>query len=193
MSLVALFLLAVALSADAFAVALAWGASGRVKSRKAALRMGAVFGATEMAMPLLGFFLATQFADVVRNTDHWLAFALLGAVGGHMLWEGLRPKADDVPTPPPSRRRSRLAKLTTALGTSIDAAAVGVALAFVDVNIWLAVALIGAVCAALTTTALLIGPRLGSYLGRWAEVGGGLVLLGIGSGILYTHTLGGGY
>lgn len=193
MSVVALLLLALALSADAFAVALAWGASGRVKSRKAALRMGAVFGASEMAMPLLGFFLATHFADVVRSTDHWLAFALLGAVGSHMLWEGLRPKTDTAPPPAPSRRKSRLAKLTTALGTSIDAAAVGVALAFVDVNIWLAVGLIGAVCAAMTTTALLVGPRLGTYMGRWAEVAGGLVLVGIGSGILYTHTLGGGY
>tara|TARA_R110001592_G_scaffold210323_1_gene461792 strand:- start:1003 stop:1584 length:582 start_codon:yes stop_codon:yes gene_type:complete len=189
MSFLAVMTIAFGLSADAFAVSLGRGASGRFRTFIPAARMGLMFGASEAAMTLLGFLLAARFADYVTEADHWIALILLGGVGGHMLYEGLFGADDDgaAETPAPRGKRGILGNIATVIGTSIDAAAVGVALSVIAVDIWRTVAVIGAVSFAMSTLGLLIGPRVGRMLGRRAEIAGGAVLISIGLYIFYTH------
>ena len=192
MSFLAVMTIAFGLSADAFAVSLGRGASGRFRTFIPAARMGLMFGASEAAMTLLGFLLAARFADYVTEADHWIALILLGGVGGHMLYEGLfgNGEDDDDPASSPRGKRGILGNIATVIGTSIDAAAVGVALSVIAVDIWRTVAVIGAVSFAMSTLGLLIGPRVGRMLGRRAEIVGGAVLISIGVYIFYTHTMG---
>jgi putative Mn2+ efflux pump MntP len=194
-STAAIVLIALGLSADTFAVSLARGAAGKVAGAAGAVRMGLLFGASEAAMPFLGWLLASRFADQVSHLDHWLALLLLGAVGGHMIFEGATGagivEAGIVETGAPPARRGLLGNVLTALGTSVDAAAVGVALAFISVDIVTAVLVIGLVSFSASTLGMLIGPRVGRYLGRRAEIAGGLVLIGIGGFIFCSHMFGG--
>lgn len=192
MSFVTVLTIAFGLSADAFAVSLGRGASGRFRTIVSAARMGLMFGASEAAMTLLGFLLAARFADYVTEVDHWIALVLLGGVGGHMLYEGLFGGDDEDGRETPSSRgkRGALANIATVIGTSIDAAAVGVALSVIAVDIWRTVAVIGTVSFTMSTLGLLIGPRVGQMLGRRAEVAGGMVLISIGLYIFYSHTTG---
>tara|TARA_R110000868_G_scaffold123041_1_gene326033 strand:- start:1933 stop:2514 length:582 start_codon:yes stop_codon:yes gene_type:complete len=193
MSFLTVMTIAFGLSADAFAVSLGRGASGRFRTFFSAARMGLMFGASEAAMTLLGFLLAARFADYVTEADHWIALVLLGGVGGHMLYEGLFGDDEDGGDAASVSRgkRSVLGNIATVIGTSIDAAAVGVALSVIAVDIWRTVAVIGAVSFAMSTLGLLIGPGVGRMLGRRAEIAGGAVLISIGVYIFYTHTMAG--
>lgn len=185
MSLVSNFFMAVGLSADAFAVSVARGACAwRIDVRKA-LCTGLVFGGVEAGMVLLGWLLGTSFAGLITGIDHWIALLLLGAVGGHMVHEGLDDAGGDAcdDTSP----RGGVKVLLTAVGTSIDGAAIGVTLAFIAVPIWHAVAIVGAVSCTISTLGVLIGPRVGALFGRRVEVLGGLVLIAIGLWIFYSH------
>lgn len=184
MSLASNLLMAMGLSADAFAVSVARGASARHHNIRVALRTGAVFGFVEASMVLLGWLLGSSFAGLITGIDHWLALLLLGSVGGHMIYEGL---SDDEPEPPVNATNKTMKTVVAAIGTSIDGAAVGVTLAFISVDIWTAVAIVGSVSFCISTTGLLIGPRVGALLGRQAEILGGVVLLGIGASIFYLH------
>ena len=190
MSALAVLTVAFGLSADAFAVALCRGATGRFAAPLAALRLGFVFGASEAAMTLAGYLLAARFAHYIDDVDHWVALILLGAVGGHMIYEGLFGDGDAACDEPP-KRRGLVANLLTALGTSIDAAAVGVAFSVIDVHIWTAVAVIGLVSLSMSTLGLLIGPRVGRLLGHRAEIAGGLILIAIGAYIFHAHVTAG--
>jgi putative Mn2+ efflux pump MntP len=119
----------------------------------------------------------------IREVDHWVAFGLLAFVGGKMLWEARRNEADVHPGDP--TRGWMLVVLSVA--TSVDALAVGLSLAFLQVSIWLPSVVIGLVAFAFTVAGILLGSRIGRRLGRWPEVVGGLVLLGIGAKILVEH------
>ncbi|UTW52578.1 manganese efflux pump [bacterium SCSIO 12827] len=193
MSFLAVMTIAFGLSADAVAGSLGRGASGRFRTFIPAARMGLMFGASEAAMTLLGFLLAARFADYVTEADHWIALILLGGVGGHMLYEGLfgdGESDDGGEASSPRGKRSILGNIATVIGTSIDAAAVGVALSVIAVDIWRTVAVIGVVSFAMSTLGLLIGPRVGRMLGRRAEIAGGVILIAIGGYIFYTHMTG---
>lgn len=185
MSLVSNFFMAVGLSADAFAVSVARGACGLRADLRQAIRTGLVFGSVEASMVLLGWLLGSSFAGLITDIDHWIALLLLGAVGGHMIHEGISDGGDNGACDEPSQ--SGIKTLLTALGTSIDGAAIGVTLAFIDVPIWHAVAIVGAVSCCISTLGVLIGPQVGTLLGRRAEVLGGLVLITIGISIFYSH------
>ncbi|SDL47638.1 Putative Mn2+ efflux pump MntP [Modicisalibacter muralis] len=187
MSLASNFLVAVGLSADAFAVSVARGASSQTVKLQTAIRTGCVFGFVEAGMVLLGWLLGSSFAGLITGVDHWIALLLLGAVGGHMIHEGLS-GADEAPASSTSAdNNGGLKTLIAAIGTSIDGLAIGVTFAFIAVHIWTAVAIVGLVSLCISTTGLLIGPRVGALLGRRAEILGGVVLLGIGASIFYTH------
>jgi manganese efflux pump family protein len=178
-----LLLLAVALSMDAFAAALSHGAAARSRpGASEALRVGLAFGSAQALMPLLGWALGIAFISIIRDVDHWVAFVLLGLIGGRMVREGLR--ADNAASAP---RSGKWALLTAAIATSIDAAAAGVTLPVLDQPILLACAVIGAVTLILSTTGVFIGKIAGALIGRRAEVLGGLVLIGIGAKILVEH------
>ena len=125
MNPIALLLLTLAMSTDAFAAAISKGAGG-------ALRMGLIFGSIEAATTLVGWLLGKSASTYVEAWDHWIAFALLVALGLHMLYEGLKPSAEEVSKP---SRQSFLKVSLTAIGTSMDAMAVGIGLAFINVNI----------------------------------------------------------
>lgn len=191
MSVFAVLAIALALSADAFAVALARGASGRVRGTWAALRMGMLFGTSEGLMVLAGWFLASRFAASIEAYDHWVALLLLGAVGGHTVWEGVKGDSAATEEPAPPRRGRWLGNLATVIGTSIDSAAVGAALALLAVDIWLAAGVIGLTSFTMSTIGMMFGARLGLRFGRLAEIGGGLALIGIGLYIFLSHMNGG--
>lgn len=184
MSPVSIVLIAVSLSFDSFFAAVGRGAGrARPHLREIALT-GLVFAVVQMVTPLLGWGSGTALSSVVAPIDHWLAFGLLAAVGGRMI-SGC---GDAAPTP--SLRRTGAALLATAVGTSIDALAVGVSLAFLDVDIVSVTLAIGAATFIMTAGGMMLGQLVGQRYGRLAEVAGGVVLIGLGLTILIGHLAG---
>ena len=157
---------AFALSTDAFVVAIAKGVQARTRSLMAALRIGLLFGSFEAGMCALGWSLAFLLADLIRAVDHWVALVLLAAVGGKMIWEVISGDNDDEAEDAPAAKKSPLLWLLTAMGTSIDAAAVGVALAFSSVPILLAAPIIGLTSGGMSAMGYLIAPMIGLRFGK---------------------------
>ena len=186
MTPVAIVILSLSMSADAFAAAIGRGAQHRPTVPQA-LRSGLVFGVIEAITPLIGFGLALAAAAFVAAIDHWIAFGLLGAVGGKMIWEALKPEAEDDAEATKAVSRGLIALVATAVGTSIDAGAVGVVLALLGENIWLIAASIGFTTFALATLGLLIGKAAGAQLGKIVELVGGVALIALGLKILLEH------
>jgi len=184
MSPVAIAVLSVSMSADAFAAAIGRGAQHRPTVPQA-LRSGLVFGVIEAITPLIGFALGVAAAGFVAAIDHWIAFGLLGAVGAKMIWEALKREEEAVEAT--DAARGLLALVATAVGTSIDAGAVGVGLALLDANIWLIAACIGFTTFALATLGLLVGKAAGTRLGKIVELVGGVALIALGLKILLEH------
>lgn len=188
MPFVTLFAIAVALAMDAFAVALATGIClGRARPVQT-LRMAAAFGLFQGLMPVAGWVLGLTVRQYIETYDHWTAFAMLALVGGKMLWEGLSGNADDPGCEPKDPTRGGQL-LLLAVATSIDALAVGLSFAVLGEPIALPALVIGAVCFALTALGVKIGclARRVSAISRYAELLGGLVLIGIGLKILAEH------
>lgn len=184
MTPLAILILSISMSTDAFAAAVGRGAAHR-PTLLAALKAGLVFGVIEAITPILGWAAGTVAAGYVEKIDHWIAFGLLALVGGHMVKEAFSTdEAEDEAAP---RRSGPMALIATAIGTSIDAAAVGVGLAFIGVNIWVVAASIGFSTFVLTTIGMLIGKAVGAKFGKKAELLGGLALIGIGCMILADH------
>ncbi|MFP5515672.1 MAG: manganese efflux pump MntP family protein [Alphaproteobacteria bacterium] len=175
--------LSLSMSADAFAASIGRGASRR-PTFPAALKGGLVFGAVEAITPLIGWALGLAAAGFVTAVDHWIAFTLLGLVGGKMVWEGFQSQEgeDDAST-----RSSPWTLVATAVGTSIDAAAVGVSLALLDTNIILIALSIGLATFAMTTIGMMIGKAVGVRFGKVVEALGGIALIGLGCSILVEH------
>ena len=186
-SLPTLVALAFGLSVDAFAAALGRGAGGAHRQLGQALKVGAVFGGMEAVMPLVGYLVGLLLAASLAPYDHWIAFALLAAVGLHMIREAFKENDTPEDSAPRPQQRGRLTVLLTAAGTSIDANIVGVSLAMMGANILLASAIIFVVTTTLCTLGVLIGRAAAGWLGRWAEVAGGVTLISIGALILAEH------
>lgn len=183
MSFAELVLIAVALSMDAFAVSLCQGLSTpKVRWRRALLIAG-LFGGFQALMPLAGYFLGNQFERFITNADHWIAFALLLFIGGKMLYDALTEKDGEQPTG--SARFGQL--LLLAVATSIDALAVGITFAFLQVRILPAVLCIGGITFALSLCGVFIGNRFGVRYRKTAAILGGAVLILIGIKILLEH------
>ncbi|NYZ14146.1 manganese efflux pump MntP family protein [Azospirillum sp. RWY-5-1] len=177
--------LSLGMSADAFAAAIGRGASLR-PDFPAAVRGGAVFGAVEAVTPLVGGALGLAAAGAMAAVDHWIAFSLLAMVGGKMLWEALRASGTGDGTAP-AARTGRWTLVAVAIGTSIDAAAVGVSLAILGADMLLIALSIGFTTFVMATAGLLIGRAVGARFGRAVEMLGGVVLIGLGSSILLEH------
>lgn len=185
MNIIDLLLTAIALSMDAFAVSVSKGLSaGRVRP-KHGLIAGAYFGGFQALMPLLGWLLASSFAEYIRRFDHWIAFILLALIGVNMLREALS-HGEEAVNPSFGVR----AMLPLAVATSIDALATGVSFALTQTNIWIAIAITG------TTTFLFsaVGIKIGSIFGlkykKRAELIGGIILILMGAKILIEHLTG---
>ncbi|CAO1668494.1 MULTISPECIES: manganese efflux pump MntP [Salinicola] len=182
-----LVILAFAMSTDAFAASIGKGAALRRTRFPEALRIGVIFGTVEAITPVIGWAIGLAATRFVSEWDHWIAFVLLGALGAHMIWEGFKPvepEANDEKTP---ERKSVWLLAVTALATSIDAMAVGVTLAFADVNIVAAAVAIGLATTLMVTIGIMLGRAIGSLIGKRAEIAGGVVLIAIGITVVYEH------
>ncbi len=182
MGVVEILLIAIGLAMDAFAVSVGKGiAVAQVRPRHA-LSAGLWFGGFQALMPIIGYFLGFSFADVVGSIDHWIAFALLLFIGLKMIYDTLRGEAEEGNNDFSARKM-----FVMAVATSIDALAVGISLAFVGANIWVAAAVIGVVTALLSASGIYVGRIFGSKLGSRAGFVGGVVLVAIGIKILVEH------
>ena len=177
-----LFILAVGLSMDAFAVSICKGLSIRALLPRHAVIVGLWFGAFQALMPAIGWLLGASFADKIAAVDHWIAFVLLAFIGGNMIREALSGGEEDCdPSLAP------MAMLLLAVATSIDALAVGVTFAFLRVDVAPAVALIGVCTFAISAVGVKIGNVFGARYKSKAELLGGVVLVLIGLKILLGH------
>lgn len=186
MSPLSIVLIGFAMSTDAFAAAIGKGAAMRKPVFRDALRAGLIFGAIEAITPIIGWLMGRAALQYVEAYDHWIAFGLLVALGLHMIVNGLRPE-DDETEEDPSRHHGFWRLAVTGFATSIDAMAVGIGLAFLDVNIAVVATVIGLCTLTMVTAGIMLGRVLGSLVGKRAEIIGGVILMIIGATILYEH------
>ncbi len=172
------------MSTDAFAAAIGKGAALKKPRLSEALRTGIIFGVIEAITPLIGWAIGRGAAQYVTAWDHWIAFTLLAILGIHMIYAGLK-NTESVQEKP--NHHTFIVLAITAFATSIDAMAVGVGLAFINVNIIITAAAIGLATFIMVTIGFMLGRALGIIVGKRAEIFGGVVLIGIGSYILYEH------
>jgi len=177
-----IFLIAVSLAMDAFAVSVSTGIAVPGFGPKQAARIGLWCGFFQFAMPLIGWFLGSSVKTYIEFIDHWIAFGLLAFIGGGMIREALFGGEEEALADLSVKRLFLLA-----LATSIDALAVGVTLAFEDGNILFSAAVIGVVAFVLSMVGGLLGRRLGTLFQRRATLAGGVILVGIGLKILIEH------
>ena len=182
MGVLELLLLSIGLAMDAFTVSICKGISMRKMNWKKAIIIGLYFGGFQALMPTLGYFLGTAFQSLVTSVDHWIAFVLLGIIGGEMIKESFEIDSenqnDDV---------SFKTMIILAIATSIDALAVGITFAFLNVNLGLAVNLIGIITFILAVAGTKIGNRFGDKYEKKAEFVGGVILILLGVKILLEH------
>lgn len=188
MGIGALLLLAVGLSMDACAVSICKG----LAMKKATFKEGAVcgiwFGGFQALMPLIGFFLGTLFAQAIEKVDHWIAFGLLAFIGVNMLRDAFSKEEECGQCQESDADLSFKTMLIMAIATSIDALAVGISLAMAgDVNIFMAIGLIGAITFILSCAGVKIGNLFGSRFEKKAQAAGGFILIGLGIKILIEH------
>ncbi len=180
-----IILIAIGLAMDACAVSLAAAAAGFAKDTRAVFRLSFHFGLFQFMMPIIGWSLGVGFVSYFKAIDHWIAFFLLLFVGGRMIREGLDTKAENYKNDP--SRGMTMVLLSVA--TSIDALAIGLSLALLDVTIWYPSVMIGLITSLMCVVAIIIGKRLGTIFGKRMEVFGGLVLIFIGGRILFSHLM----
>lgn len=182
MGIVEIFLLGIGLSMDAFAVSICKGLSVKELKGKHALLVGIYFGGFQALMPLIGYLLGSQFRGVIETVDHWIAFALLLLIGANMIREALSEKKGDS-----NASFAVKTMLALAVATSIDALAVGITFAFLSVNIWSAIAIIGVTTFFVSAAGIKIGHAFGNRYQKKAEIAGGIILILIGLKILLEH------
>ena len=174
--------ISIGVSMDAFAIAVCKGLSVERVEPKHLLSAGLWFGGAQAVMPLLGYFLGSGFRSVIENLDHWVSFILLAAIGIHMIRESREPVRKMEASFAPR------VMLPLAVADSIDALAVGVSFAFLKVDILPAVLVIGLTTFALSVAGVKIGNQFGARYKSTAETAGGIILLLIGSSILWEHS-----
>ncbi len=182
MNFITLLALAIALSMDAFAVSICKGLSIRKITIANASTVGIWFGGFQAAMPIVGYFLGSQFRTKITTIDHWIAFTLLALIGINMIRESLSKKEEK-----PNGSLKFKTMLLLAIATSIDALAIGVTFAFLDVNLILAVSLIGITTFILSIVGLKVGSVFGFRYKSKAEFAGGVILILLGIKILIEH------
>lgn len=182
MDVLAILLIAVGLAMDAFAVSVCKGLSMKKMSWNKAIIVGLYFGIFQGLMPVIGFLLGTSFASLVIQIDHWIAFVLLGFIGGNMLKEAFSNESEN--------RNDNVdfkTMIVLAIATSIDALAIGITFAFLKVNLILSVLMIGIITFILSIIGVKIGNKFGDRYERKAEMAGGLILILMGIKILLEH------
>ena len=190
MSPISILLIGFAMSTDAFAAAVGKGAAMRKPRLLDALRAGLIFGVIEAITPIIGWLLGRAASQYVQAFDHWIAFGLLGVLGAHMIIAGLKPGDEtegDGDDDAGEQHKSFWTLAVTGFATSIDAMAIGVGLAFLDVHIGVVALVIGLCTMTMVTIGIMLGRALGALVGKRAEIVGGVILIIIGCAILYEH------
>lgn len=185
MNFFSILIIAVGLGMDAFAVAIGAGIALKDRTRASAFRLSFAFGFFQFIMPVIGWSAGMTISKFIRDYDHWLAFILLAAIGGKMIYDALR-DGREISTPDPTRG---IPLLMLSVATSIDALAVGLSLSFLKVAILYPSCVIGVVAFVMTWVGVAFGERLGKVFGKKVEIAGGLILIGIGVKILLEHLL----
>jgi len=186
MDLLVLIGIAIGLSMDALAVSVANGIMIKKLQVRHAFRIAFSFGFFQAIMPLIGWAAGITFSSYIKNFDHWIAFVLLLLVGGRMIWESVSASQKDEVV------RNCLhfpTLLILSIATSIDALAVGVSFAFLDLVIWLPILLIGLITFVICFIGVILGNKLGPIFGNKLGIIGGVVLIGIGVKILLEHLI----
>ena len=185
MSFIELLLIAVGLSMDAFSVSICKGLTTKRFSWRMALTCGLWFGLFQVMMPIIGYFLGAQFQHLIETIDHWIAFGLLFLIGANMIREAVwGDKDDDIPE---NGSLSFKTMFLLAVATSIDALAVGVSFACIQVKLWSSVLVIGITTFLFSVLGVKIGNVFGSKFEKSAEITGGIILILIGLKILLEH------
>lgn len=191
MSLLAIFMLAIGLSMDAFSVAICKGLSMKKITVAKMLVVGTWFGLFQAMMPLIGYYLGSAFSSAIVKIDHWIAFVLLSFIGINMIKEALEKEVET-----PGDKNTETENLSfkemfiLAVATSIDALACGITFAFLKVDIWVAVSLIGATTFVFGFCGVKIGNVFGVKYKSKAELAGGIILIVLGVKILIEHLMG---
>jgi len=185
MDLITIIAVALGLSFDTFAVSLSFGVVKNEILFRQAVRVALVLAFFQAGLLVTGYFLGSVVSDFMKAADHWVALILLSFLGIRMMVEGLRRKDNDEVRD----YTKTLTLVATAVGTSIDAFAVGISFAFLDIKIWMSGLIIGAVTFLASMTAIRIGKSAGARLGQRVEIAGGLILFAIGVKIFLEHML----
>ena len=186
MGLLELLLIGIGLSMDAFAVAICQGLCMRKINWNYTFVIALFFGGFQALMPFLGWLLGSQFAGYIQSVDHWVAFVLLLLIGGNMVRESL--SKEEEATECAVEERISLKRLTVlSVATSIDALAVGITFAFLDVEIVSAISIIGVTTFFLSLVGVVVGNFFGARYKRRAELTGGVILILLGTNILLEH------
>lgn len=187
-------LIAISLSMDAFAVSVSTAACSKNLKRLHIVRAAGAFGLFQFLMPLAGWFLGSTFNQLIGSFDHWIAFALLTIVGGKMLvevYEEWKKEPNTAACPTDAKEKldisSKRIVLVLAVATSIDALAVGIGFSVIGIHAIKPSLVIGTVTFILCLLGFFFGKRIGLVFGRYAQISGGLVLMGIGARILFSH------
>jgi putative Mn2+ efflux pump MntP len=185
MDFITIVAVAFGLSFDTFAVSLSYGVIQNKILFRQAVRIALIMAIFQAGLLVTGFFLGSFISNAVKTADHWIALALLSFLGIRMIIEGLRRKEDNT-----KDYSKSLALIPLAVGTSIDAFAVGLSFALLNIRIWYSAIIIGIVTFLASMTAIRIGKSAGPRLGNKVEVVGGLILIAIGIKIFLEHMLG---
>ena len=183
MDFIPIFFIALSLSTDCFAVALSFSIAQKVLHPLQVLRTSFSFGFFQFLMPVLGWLGGRTIVSIISAYDHWVAFGLLAVVGGRTVWEGLH-GGDEHESTDISKG---FTLLTLSIATSIDALAVGLSFALLEINILTSSIIIGITCFLVSVSGFVLGRWVGEILGKRAKLAGGLVLVGIGIKILIEH------
>ncbi len=184
---IVLFLMGVGLSMDAFAVSVCKGLAMRKVNKKQAIVIGLFFGGFQALMPLLGWSLGIQFEQYITSIDHWIAFILLGFIGGKMIVEAVKPDDESVEVKEMDPPLNIKEMFVLAIATSIDALAVGITFAFLDYPIVESIIIIGITTFVISIIGVYIGNFFGSLYKKKAELAGGIILVLLGVKILLEH------
>jgi putative Mn2+ efflux pump MntP len=182
-ALITIIVIALGLAMDAFAVSIVSGAAYKQLKIKHALRIALFFGGFQAIMPLIGYLAGLSIKTYIISYDHWVAFGLLSAVGGKMIYESFKIKTAEENLNP----SNILTLLVLSVATSIDALAIGITLSFLRVSLAAAVSIIGLVTFVLSYLGVFIGKRFGHFFENKIEAIGGLILIGLGLKILIEH------
>ena len=186
MDFLTIFAVALGLSFDTFAVSLSYGVIRNKIIFRHAVRIALVLSVFQAGLLIVGFFLGFFVSDIIKAADHWIALVLLSFLGIRMIYEGLVKGEEE-----PKRDYSQLPELiTVAVGTSIDAFAVGISFAFLNIRVWFSGIIVGVITFLASMIAIRIGKSAGKRLGQKVELVGGLILIAIGVKIFLEHTLG---